>query len=238
MILSRHLAVILLLFASMTSGAANVVRVSAADLVEVARKAVLVKASDAGLEVNVDAVGRVEDIYLQFDTSESPRLTAGALQEPWLRSRIGVPVRAEVGGRHASATVWLTVSAPAQGDVYTDGFPRGELVGALRHRTSQVDLARLQGRKTVAIASMVGMRLRRAVHAGDPVLASDFEAVPMVTAQQMVNVQASRGAVRLLVPARALVDGDIGQTISVLPANATRPVRVRVVSPGVVTLED
>lgn len=235
---SRSIVVSALLIAGMPSSAADGVRVPAADLVAVARTAVLAKASDAGLQVSVEVAGRVQDLQLQADASEPAQVTAGQWQEPWLRSRIGVPLQVNAGGRQASATVWLAVSAPVQGEVYTDGFVRGEPAVALRYQAGQVDLARTQGKKTVIPASMPGMRLRRAVRAGDPVLASDFEPVPMVSAQQTVNVQATRGAVNVSVPGRALGDGDAGQMISVLPSNATRPVRARIVSPGVVTLED
>lgn len=234
----RSIAVSALLLAAMPAGAADGVRVSAAELTETARAAVLAKASEAGVQVDVEVAGRVQDLQLRTDAPESPSVTAGRWQEPWLRPRIGVPVHAEAGGKRATATVWLAVSAPAQGEVYMEGFARGAPAETLRCQSGRVDLARSQGKKTVVPASMLGMRLRRAVRAGDPVLASDFEAVPTVSAQQTVSVQATRGAVSLSVPGRALGDGDAGQTISVLPSNATRPVRARVVSPGVVTLED
>lgn len=220
------------------SGALCQVRVPAADLVDAARAAVLAKASASGLQVNVEVAGRVQDLQLQTSTSVPARITAGAWQEPWLRSRIGVPLQVDAGGDHAAVTVWLAVSAPVQGEVYLEGFARGVPAETLRHQAGQVDLARLQGARTVAPAAMGGMRLRRAVRAGDPVLASDFESVPMISAQQVVSVQVTKGAVSLSVPGRALGSGDAGQTIFVLPSNATRQVRARVVSPGVVTLED
>ena len=236
--LHRSIATCVLLLAALPSVAADEARVPAADLIETARAAVLAKAAAAGLQVVVDVAGRVQDLPLPTGTSAPSRLTAGHWQEPWLRPRIGVPVAVEVGGRETSVTVWLAVSAPAQGAVYLDGFARGAPVESLRYTTGEVDLARTHGMKTVAPTSMPDTRLRRAVREGDPVLASDFEPTPMISARQLVSLQTTKGAVSLSVPGRALGDGDVGQTISVLPSNATRPVRARVVSTGVVTLED
>lgn len=236
--LRRSIATYVLLLAAFSSGAANDARVPAADLIEAARAAVLAKAAAAGLQVRVDVAGRVQDLSLPTGISSPLRLTAGQWQEPWLRPRIGVPVAVEVGGRESSVTVWLAVSVPAQGVVYLDGFARGVRAESLRYTTGEVDLARTHGMKTVAPTSMAETRLRRAVREGDPVLASDFEPMPMISARELVSLHTTKGAVSLSVPGRALGDGDAGETISVLPSNATRPVRARVVSTGVVTLED
>lgn len=238
MSLLRSIATCVLLFAALPSGAGDAARVPAADLIEAARAAVLSKAAAAGLMVRVDVAGRVQDLPLPAAASGPAQLMAGRWQEPWLRPRIGVPVVVEVGGRETTATVWLAVSAPAQGAVYQDGFARGVRAESLRYTTGEVDLARTHGMKTVAPTSMEQARLRRAVREGDPVLASDFEPMPIVSARQLVSLHTTKGAISLSIPGRALGDGDAGETISVLPSNATRPVRARVVSNGVVTLED
>lgn len=218
-------------------GAVGGVRVPAAVLVETARAALLAKASDAGVQVELAVAGRVEDIEFHEGAATGPDVAVAQWDGPWLRSRVGVPVRIRLADRQTTATVWFSVSAPVSGEIYADGFARGEPAGKLAYRTGIVDLARQQGQRTAVPAALAGMRLHRSVRVGDPVLASDFEPVPMVSARQTVRVLATSGAVRLSVPARALADGDAGQTIPVLPASATSPIRARVVSSEVVTLE-
>jgi flagella basal body P-ring formation protein FlgA len=234
----RPLGVFALLLFAASTGAVERVSVPATDVVDAARSALLAKAKDAGLDVSVELVGRVQDIRLPGSGAEFPIVSVERWQGPWLRSRVGVPVQVRVGDKRTATTVWLAVSAPVPGEVYTDAFSRGEPTERLQHRAALVDLAKLQGQHTIDLGSKPGMRLQHAVRAGDPVLASDFESVPMVSARQTVRVGVVRGGVSLSLPARALADGNEGQTIPVLPSNTTRPIRARVVSPGMVTLED
>lgn len=234
----HRLLVIALCFAALPCRAASGVHVPAADLVEAARAALLAKASDAGVRVDLEVAGRVEGFDFPMATAVAPDVAVARWDGPWLRSRVGVPVQVRVGDRQTTATVWFAVTAPSSGELYADGFRRGESAERLVYRTGPVDLARQEGLRTANPASLTGMRLRRTVRAGDPVLASDFEPTPLISARQTVRVLATRGAVRLSVPAQALADGDAGQTIPVLPTSATSPIRARVVSSEVVTLEN
>ena len=236
--LLRSLFLLACCLAALPCGAVGGVRVPAAMLVETARAALLAQASDAGVQVELTVAGRVEDIEFREDASTGPDVAVVQWDGPWLRPRVGVPVRVRLADRQTTATVWFVVSAPASGQIYVDGFARGESTGKIAYRTGMVDLARQQGQRTVAPDALAGMRLRHSVRAGDPVLASDFEPVPMISARQTVRVLATSGAVHLSVPARALADGDAGQTIPVLPVGATSPIRARVVSSEMVTLED
>lgn len=235
--LLRSLA-LALCFAALPCDAASGLHVPALDLVEAARAALLAKASEAGVQVDLTVAGRVEGVDFPATTASVPEVAVIHWDGPWLRSRVGVPVQVRAGNRQITATVWFAVTAPASGELYADGFGRGEPAEKLIYRAGLVDLARQQGQRTAVPASLAGMRLRRAVREGDPVLASDFEPVPMISARQTVRVLATRGAVRLSVAAQALADGDAGQMIPVLPASATSPIRARVVSPEVVTIEN
>jgi flagella basal body P-ring formation protein FlgA len=62
--------------------------------------------------------------------------------------------------------------------------------------------------------------------------------MPAVRAQQGVRIDVATAGIRLSVKGRALADGALDQVISVLPSNATQPIKARVVSPEVVVLED
>jgi flagella basal body P-ring formation protein FlgA len=59
-----------------------------------------------------------------------------------------------------------------------------------------------------------------------------------VQAQQSVRIEMASGVIRLTTTGRALTDGKIGQSIPVLPANASQPVQARVMSKQAVSLEN
>jgi flagella basal body P-ring formation protein FlgA len=226
-----------LLTVAMTSPAAEPVRVPAERLVDAARSALRAKAEQAGIVAEFKPVGRVQD--LQLPGEGEAQLSTDDWQAPWLRSRVGVPVQVRLSERlRTSATVWFEVSAPVAGEVYAGDFPRGALAATVLHRSGTIDLARTNGEASVSAQALTGHRLRRPVRTGDPVRASDFEPAPAISVQQAVRIEVAQGAVRLTVPARALADGEIGQIISVLPAHASQPVRARIVSSQVVTLEN
>lgn len=224
--------------AALPCGAVNAVHVPATALVDAARAALLGKASEADVRIDLAVAGRVRGLDFPGAIGIVPEVSVAHWDGPWLRSRVGVPVEVRVGGRKTTSTVWFAVTATARGELYANGFARGEPAEKLVYRTGSVDLARQQGERAADSASLTGMRLRRAVRAGDPVLASDFEPMPLISARQTVRVLVLRGAVRLSVPAQALADGDAGQTIPVLPASATSPIKARVVSSEEVTLEN
>lgn len=227
----------LLLVLAMPSLAAEPARVSAAQLIAAGRDALAAKAAQAGVAAEFHAVGRVQELALPVDGDAT--VSVGEWKGPWLRPRVGVPVQVRAGDRlRTTVTVWFAVSASMAGAVYASDYPRGASAAAVAHRAGRIDLARTNGQGAIDTAALPGQRLRRAVRAGDPVLASDFEKAPMVSAQQSVRIDVAQGSVHLTVAGRALVDGDQGETISVLPAHASQPVRARIVSSQVVTLEN
>ena len=211
-------------------------RVPAGQVIAAARDALQAKAAGAHLDVKLASVGRVDDLLLQDTAAFELR---PAVQEAWLRPRIGVPVQVYVGDRRLSTVMaWFAVSVPVRAATYGAGYPRGTPASALHTRTGDVDLARTRGVWLPSIRNPAGRRLRRAVLAGDPVLPDDFEPVPDVHAQQPVRVDARSGPIRISTTGRALSDGTIGQVIEVLPADATQPVRARVVPNQVVSIEN
>lgn len=211
-------------------------RVPAGQLVAAARDALQAKAAAAHLDAKLASVGHVDDLLLQDPAAFELRAD---VQDAWLRPRIGVPVQVYVGDRRVSTVMaWFAVSVPMRACVYGAGYARGTPAAGVRTRTGEVDLARTHGAWMPSIADAAGLRLRRAVLAGDPVLPDDFEPVPDVRAQQSVRVDSSSGPIRISTSGRALSDGRIGQVIEVLPADATQPVRARVVSNQVVSIEN
>lgn len=206
-------------------------------LVSAARAALLARAQAEGIDVLVAPVGRVQapQMLANADTT----VAVVDWQSPWLRARVGVPVQVRAANATQSTViVWFSLSAPKDGLVYAQDAARGTPAGRLSTVMARYDLARSGASAVATSESIDAQRLRRNVRAGMPVLASDFEAIPAVLAQQPVRIAVAQGAVRLDVPGRALADGEPGQIISVLPAHATEPVRARVVSSQVVTLEN
>jgi len=228
-------AIAMLLLAG-SSVAADQQRVPAAQLVAAAQAALEAKAGDAHVAAQFASVGHVDDVALSETGAFTLRAT---VQDPWLRARIGVPVQVVVGDKKVSSVVvWFAISAPTQARIYSAPYKRGTPGRSVDTRNGAVDLARTHGVSVSTFDAAAGVRLDRAVQAGEAVLPSDFEQVPDVQAQQSVRIDAISGVVRLSTTGRALVDGRIGQTITVLPAGASQPVHARVVSNQAVTIEN
>jgi flagella basal body P-ring formation protein FlgA len=233
--MQRILAIALLLLAG-SSVAAEQQRVPASQLIAAAQTALEKKAGDAHLVAHFGVVGHIDDLSVAHTGAVDLHAT---VQDPWLRERIGVPVQVLVADHKVSSvTVWFSVTAPIQATVYSASYARGALASSTRTQVGSVDLARTHGASMPALGDVAGLRLHRAVEAGEAVLPTDFEAVPDVQAQQPVRIDAVSGVVRLSTTGRALADGKIGQTIAVLPRGATEPVHALVVSPQVVTIEN
>lgn len=233
----RFFALVMCLLLTSPVSAAEPQRVAASDLVAAAQAVLTTKANADHIAASFALVGHVDD--LQTAATGALSVHAGDFKGPWLRPRIGVPVRVFAGDRPVSSvTVWFLVSAPAQALVYGGSYAQGELDSQLQTGLGTVDLARTHGETLASIANVAGQRLRHAVATGQAVLASDFEVVPAIQAQQAVRIEATSGVVHLTIAGRALNDGEIGQTIAVLPANASQPVRARVMSNEVVKIEN
>lgn len=226
----------LLLLVCAPCWAADRQSVPAADLIAAAQAALEGKASEAHLAARFACVGHVNDLSVPVAGAFDVR---AIVPDTWLRARIGVPVQVFVADRKlSSVTVWFSVTAPIQARVYRADFARGTLGSDMHAQVGTVDLARTHGLSMPSVDAVAGQRLHRAVAAGEAVLPSDFETVPAVQAQQSVRIEAISGVVHLSTTGRALADGNIGQTITVLPANASQPVRARIVSNQAVTIEN
>ena len=210
--------------------------VSADRLVAAAQAALQARADDAHVDAHFAVVGKVDDLALPL---QGPAVLHAHVQDAWLRARIGVPVQVTLGDRPVSTVlVWFAVTAPTQALVYGTDYPRGTPASTVHVHAGTVDLARSHGASSMqAMDSVSGQRLQRAVSAGEAVIAADFEPSPDVQAQQQVRIEATSGVVHLTTLGQALADGRIGQTIAVLPAGASQPVRARVVSNQEVSIE-
>jgi flagella basal body P-ring formation protein FlgA len=225
--------------------------VPASEIVAAAQAMLEAKAGGDKIAATFALVGHVSDVSVAGEGK--PVVQVDELKLSWLRPRVGVPVRVTSGdGKTTPITVWFSVVAPAQGDVYASNYPRGTQMSEIHTKVGSIDLARTHGKTAIAMSGFttedtsaennstatVALRLRRAVASGAAILADDFEPTPAVQAQQSIRIDVGSGVVHLSTKGRALTDGAIGQVISVLPANASQPVRARVVSDQVVTIEN
>ena len=217
--------------------AAEPARVPATELLARAEAALRESTHALGVPVKLTAVGRLRDVRLPGDAAYELRV--GPMPAASLRPRVAVPVEIHVGGRRVStANVWFAVSAQMPAPVYTADFAKAQDAQGVRVREGQADLARTRGEPPSDLDAVAGLRLRHAVRAGEPLLASDFEVAPDVQAQQVVQIESVHGPVRIRTTGRALADARLGEFVAVLPSHAERPVRARVVSPQAVLIED
>lgn len=228
---------VIALLASACARANEPVRVPASALIAAGQDAVQLRADAEKVSVVLTPVGRVADVTLPADSVAE--VSAGALTTPWLRSRIGVPVRVSVGGeKRAAMTVWFAVVASAHAPVYVADYPRGMTGDRIQTRPGDVDLAKTHAKPAADAGSLTGQRLLAPVKAGQAALAGDFETIPAISSQQAIRIESTQGVVHLSIVGRALTDGNTGDVIAVLPAGATHPVRARVISSQVVAIEN
>jgi flagellar basal body P-ring formation protein FlgA len=166
-------------------------------------------------------------------------LEVGTIAGRWPRARAGVPVRLSVDGRVVrTLTAWVALSDVRSVLTYAEPASAKVPVDALRLVPGDVDMICCDGAAALSADALAGMRVRRAVRAGEPVLLADFEPVPDVAERQQVGIEVVRGPVRLTTVGTALVDGRIGQVIAVRPDASEHTVKARVTAKHTVTLDE
>lgn len=153
------------------------------------------------------------------------------------RARFTVMVDVLRDGRViASRPVGFALSERGPSLVYRHADRAGAPAEHIDVDTASIDQARAVGALR-DLAAEAGMRLRRTVRAGDPVLASDFEPVPDVDNRSVVRLQATYGAITVETPATAMRSGNRGDSVPVMVQGASGPVTARVIDRGVARIE-
>ncbi|MFO1185561.1 MAG: flagellar basal body P-ring formation chaperone FlgA [Bauldia sp.] len=116
----------------------------------------------------------------------------------------------------------------------TRTLARGEIVG-----DGDVTLTRLPARQVVAgaagaAADIVGLSARRALQAGQPLVAGDFAPPILVNRGDMVHIVYRSGALSLSADGRALASGAKGSTISIMNLSSNRVIDGVVTASGTV----
>lgn len=219
------------------AGADAPVQVLPAAAIEQQVQAELVqRLSRAGSQALVRIDGRIEDQQLPAGPLQ---VVVGDIAGRWPRPRVGVPVRLFVGGRPLrSLTVWANLQDERTVLAYATAYPARHPGEQLQMTQARVDMTCCAGSPIGATSELGEARLRRAVRAGQPVMANDFEPMPDVLAQQRVGMVVEHGPVRLVTTGIALRDGHIGEWIDVRSDQSQATVRSRVVAKQKVRVDE
>jgi len=208
--------------------------VSAARLVAAARTALPTDAAHSKVTFTANVVGTPSDAVVPAGTVA---LHAHTLAGRWPRARVAIPIEILINGKVVrNETVWFAVTAKQKGLVYGGNAPSGTPANKLKLASGEIDLATVNGVPVEMPAQLADQRLKRGVHAGWPVLKSDFEAVPDVDKNARVVVHVQYGAIHLQTVATALQAGDVGDAVPVLVEGAEKPVLAQIEAKGVVDI--
>ena len=171
--------------------------------------------------------------------SGAVRIVLGPVAGRWPRPRVGVPVQLLVDNRLVrSLTVWVEIREERTVLTYAATYRAltpGTRIGLI---PALVDMTCCAGTVIADRTSIVDARLKRAVVAGQPVMASALEPMPDVVAQERVAIEVIHGPVHLQTSGIAMHDGRIGDQIAVRAEQSPEPVLSRVVAKQKVVIDD
>lgn len=126
-------------------------------------------------------------------------------------------------------TVALTVA--------TRNIPRGDIVAVDDLRVERQPRNRLYGTRTLVDPNeLVGRQARRALRAGQPVVAADFARPQIVARGETVTVVFRTATLRVTGRGQALQAGAVGDLVPVLNPQSKRTLHATVVAPGLVEI--
>lgn len=209
--------------------------VSVADMQREVETAVVARLRDMRSQARVVAI---EGLREQVLPAGRVRLEIGSIAGRWPRARAGVPVRVLIDGRSVrTLTAWVSLSDMRSVPTYAEAASARSPGDRVRLVPGDVDMTCCADAQVVDADALSGLRMRRAVRAGEPALQSDFEPMPDVAERQNVGIEVVRGTVRVTTTGIALGDARIGQIVSVRPEASTEVVKARVIDKHKVILE-
>jgi flagella basal body P-ring formation protein FlgA len=165
-------------------------------------------------------------------------LSARTVDASRLRGRMAVWVDVTVhGALYRSVLLPMIVTARRQAYVAKRALPVGALVGADDFVSRPVALDGLGEAPLAPGALAKGVRLRRALAAGQVVGGQHVASTAMVLRGDRVRLLAAGGGIAVETGAYAQADGTVGQAIQVRPERSNETVSARVIAPGVVGIE-
>ncbi|HEY2344250.1 MAG TPA: flagella basal body P-ring formation protein FlgA [Xanthomonadaceae bacterium] len=216
-------------------GSAAQTQVLPADVIAQAVQRDLQQRLEPGSQAQIRVSGRIADQILPIGKVS---IATGAIAGRWPRTHAGVPVQLLVDGKAArTLEVWVDVHDERMVPTYVIAYPAHREGEGLSLVPAVVDMSCCEGQSVGDAAWLAHQRLRRAVKAGEPAVAADFESTPEVIAQQRVAVEVARGPVHLQASGIALHDGRIGDRIEVRVDQSPDAVASRVVARQKVVVE-
>ncbi|MCE1238285.1 MAG: flagellar basal body P-ring formation chaperone FlgA [Hyphomicrobiales bacterium] len=236
--------------------AAGLAGADAAGLVEVSvtRLARPVEAAEIGRLIAAEAMRRpgrsedtgVDDLDVLFEGPVDPRSADVRALEPvrvvsltmnGQTGRFDALVQIDQGEKtdriHLRGSIVETVSLT----VASRNIPRGDIIAADDLHVERQPRNRLYGsRALVDPKDLVGRQARRALRAGQPVVAADFARPQIVARGELVTVVFRTAALRVTGRGQALQAGAVGDLVPVLNPQSKRTLHATVVSPGLVEI--
>lgn len=134
-------------------------------------------------------------------------------------------------------TVPVEVEALAEMVVATRTLERGEVLEASDLTLARRDLAQVQGRFLKSTDEALGLRVKGAIRANQPVRGDCLERVPLVKSGQMVTILAENEVVRITASGQAKGSGALGESILVRNVVSQKDVAGRVLDATTVKVD-
>lgn len=212
-------------------GAAEVI--PGREIAQIAQAALKIEAK----EMTITQIGSIYDIPISPGRRWS--LSINDVNNSSAVSRSSVTIRIDLDGAFwRTCTVWFSVTKPMRTSVYSQSHVKGAHGNTLSLESAVSDMRNHEFDVVKGPILLSGLRLRRSVIAGSPILASDFEAIPDVVVGQSIEVESIHGSARILTNGRAVSEGLIGQSILVIVKDGEKSVRARIRSSNFVTVEN
>lgn len=116
-------------------------------------------------------------------------------------------------------------------------IPRGEVIARADVTYGTADASQIRSGTVTSVDGLAGMQARRYLRAGEPVLSSDVRKPIVVAKGETVTMTFDAPGISLTATGRALSEGGIGETVTVLNPASYRQVMATVTGPGLVRAE-
>ncbi|HWH82079.1 MAG TPA: flagellar basal body P-ring formation chaperone FlgA [Burkholderiaceae bacterium] len=181
-------------------------------------------------DVEVLPAGRIEALRLPAgELALATHLAAAGALQPNRHMRVDVDLLID-GERLRTVPLWFDVRAHADGWTVVKDLPAGHVLTPDDVARARVDVAALNGAAPPS-AELVGLRLRRTLHAGTALSAAALEDTPLVARGDDVTLELRSGGVVVESRATALGDGRAGQEVRVR-VTGSETLRGRVIGAG------
>jgi len=189
----------------------------------------------ASLSISIDQA--VQD--LKFDASNSGALAPTSVRYDPRGGRFDVTF--ELGQANGSGPIKLRYTGTAvetvETLVLTRNIERNEMVRSGDLQTERRPRAELGGAEPASRELALGMQMRRAIRAGQPLKTTDLAKPDLVQRDQTVTLIYQTAGIYLTTRGKALESGTDGDVVSVLNLQSKRTITGRVVGRGQVSVD-